>query len=93
MTLICKVDGKPEPNVSWTRNAFPLVTSDNARISTSNDQKTLTIANVWRTDSGEYRCVANNSVGNSTSDAFELDVLCKKIYIFSHWLDYQTSFM
>lgn len=93
MTLICNVDGKPEPNVSWTRNAFPFVTSDNARISTSDDQKTLTIANVWRTDSGEYRCVAKNSVGNSTSDAFELDVLCKKIYIFSHWLDYQTSFM
>ena len=77
VTFICNADGKPEPNVSWTRNGFPLNTSENADMSISDDQKTLTIVNVRRTDSGEYRCRANNSVGNSTSYASELDVLCK----------------
>ena len=87
MTLICNVDGKPEPSVSWTRNGFPLNTSEIANIAISDDQKMLTIVNVRRTDSGDYRCVANNSVGNSTSDASELDVLCKSTYIFRHRSD------
>ena len=77
VTLSCNVDAKPEPNVSWTRNGFPINTIENARISISGHQKTLAIANLRRTDSGEYRCVANNSVGNSNSVASKLDVLCK----------------
>ena len=38
------------------------------------DKKELTITNVSRTDSGEYRCVAKNSVGSETSNAAKLDV-------------------
>ena len=42
VTLICNVDGKPEPNVSWTRNGFSLNTNENADVAISDDQKTPT---------------------------------------------------
>ena len=75
MTLSCNATGNPTPTISWTRNGSPVDTS--ARISFSDDNNTLTITNVKRTDSGEYRCVARNRVGSDTSDAAKLDVQCK----------------
>ena len=75
VTLSCDVDGNPVPTISWTRGGSPVDTS--ARISFTADEKQLTITNVSRTDSGEYRCVASNMVGNDTSNAADLDVQCK----------------
>ena len=49
---------------------------ENAIISFSDDKKQFTIRNVSRADSGEYRCVANNSLGNDTSNAAKLDIQC-----------------
>ena len=78
VTLSCNnVDGQPEPTISWTMNGSPLNTSVNSRISLSDDNKQLTVTNVHRTDSGEYRCVANNSLGNGSSNATALSVQCK----------------
>ena len=77
VTLSCNADGNPVPTISWTKNGSPVDTSYNSRIGFSKDKKQLTIRNVNRTDSGEYRCVANNSVGNDTSKAAELNVKCK----------------
>ncbi len=77
MNLSCNADGNPEPTISWTRNGSPIDTSDNSGISFSDDNKQLTITNVNRTDSGEYRCVANNKLGNDTSSAATLDIQCK----------------
>ena len=77
MVLSCDADGKPNPTLSWTRNGSPIRTSDNSSISISQDSKQLTITNVSRTDSGEYRCVASNSLGKTFSNAALLDVQCK----------------
>ena len=77
VTLSCNATGSPEPTMSWTRNGFPVNTSNNSSISFSEDKKLLTITNVNRTDSGEYRCVANNSIGSDTSNVATLDVQCK----------------
>ncbi|XP_020608165.1 hemicentin-2-like [Orbicella faveolata] len=75
VTFSCKVDGNPVPTISWTTDGSPLDTNDNfTRISLSLDKKQLTITNVSRTDSGEYRCVASNILGNETSSAALLDV-------------------
>ena len=85
VTLSCnKADGQPEPTISWTMNGSPLHTSVNSRISLSDDKKQLTVTNVHRTDSGEYRCVANNSLGNATSNASTLSVQCKNT-VLSRW--------
>ena len=77
VTLTCNATGNPAPTISWTRNGSPIDTSDNSRISFSGNKKQLTITNVSRTDSGEYRCVANNSLGIDTSNLATLNVQCK----------------
>ena len=77
LILSCDAEGVPAPTISWTRNGSLVDTSDNSRISFSADRKQLAITNVNRTDSGEYRCVANNSLGNDTSNPATLDVQCK----------------
>ncbi len=77
VTLSCNADGNPEPTISWTRNGAPINTTGNSRISFSSNKKKLAITNVNRTDSGEYRCVANNSLGNDTSNSATLNIQCK----------------
>jgi len=75
VTLSCKADGNPVPTISWTRNGSPV--DESGRISFSEDKKQLTITNVSRTDSGEYQCVASNSLGNDTFNDATLDIQCK----------------
>jgi len=75
LTLSCNATGNPVPTISWTRDGSPVNTS--GRISFSENKKELTITDVSRTDSGEYRCVATNRVGNDTSNAATLNVQCK----------------
>ena len=74
VSLSCNAAGNPEPTISWTKDGSPI--SNNSRIS-SPREKNLTITNVNRTDSGEYRCVASNSLGSDTSNAATVDVQCK----------------
>ena len=74
VSLSCNAAGNPEPTITWTKDGSPI--SNNSRIS-SPQEKQLTITNVNRTDSGEYRCVAGNSLGNDTSNAATVDVQCK----------------
>ena len=77
-TFSCNATGDPAPTISWTKGGSLINTSGDSRISFGADNKTLTITNVSRADSGQYRCVANNSVGNeTTSDTATLDVQCK----------------
>ena len=76
VTFTCNATGNPVPTIAWTRNGSPLASTGNSRISLSLDQKQLTITNVNKTDSGEYRCLANNNLGDATSDAAALDIQC-----------------
>ena len=78
MTLSCDASGNPTPTFSWTIGAAAVNTSANPRISSSSDNKQLTITKVNRSDSGYYQCVANNSIGDAvTSSTVTLDVQCK----------------
>ena len=76
VTLSCNASGNPVPTITWTRNGSVL-TSSVPRISFGEESKELKITSINRADSGEYRCVANNSEGNVTSDAATLDVQCE----------------
>ena len=76
VTLSCNASGNPVPTITWTRNSSVL-TSSVPRISFGAESRELTITSINRADSGEYRCVANNSEGNVTSDAATLDVQCE----------------
>ena len=74
-TLLCNAVGNPVPKISWNKGGSPL--SNNSRVNLSADNKHLTITNVKRVDSGEYRCVATNSLGYVTSYPAYLGVQCK----------------
>ena len=77
MTLSCNATGDPAPLIVWTKGGSIISKSGNPRISFKGDNKTLTITNVSRNDSGQYRCVANNSAGEAISSAATLNVQCK----------------
>ena len=77
MTIFCNVSLNPLPKLSWFIDGSPVNSIANPRISLSSDEKELTIRNVSRMDSGEYRCAANNSLGNAISSVAKLDVQCK----------------
>ena len=76
VTLSCYATANPVPTISWIIDGSPVNTTINSRISFSQDNKQLTITNVNRTDSGEYRCVASNFLGNATSNDAILDIQC-----------------
>ena len=75
ITLHCNATGYPPPTLSWTKDGSDI--SNNSRISFSADKKQLAITKASRVDSGAYRCVASNSLGNDTSIAAVVDVQCK----------------
>ncbi|XP_022799390.1 muscle, skeletal receptor tyrosine protein kinase-like, partial [Stylophora pistillata] len=72
VTLYCNATGNPLPTLSWTKDGSNI--SNNPRISFSEGKNQLTITNAKRVDSGAYRCVANNSLGNDTSSAAVVNV-------------------
>ena len=76
MTLFCNATGS-SLTISWTKDGYLISTSADSKISFSNDREQFTITNVNRTDSGDYRCVASNRVGNDTSSAATVSVECK----------------
>ena len=75
----CTVDGNPSPGVTWTKNEEKLNITVNQRLTASslNNKHNLIITDVHRSDSGQYRCVIINSVGNITSSPGDLNVQCK----------------
>ena len=75
ITLSCDAAGNPVAIISWTKDGSAI--SSISRISLSADNRQLTITNASRTDRGEYRCVASNSLGNDTSKTANVDVQCK----------------
>ena len=82
VTFSSDANGVPEPTFSWTKDGSAVTAND--RISLSAENKHLTITNVNRTENGEYRCVATNSVGTVNSKAATLTVHGKKT--FTHFL-------
>ena len=78
-TLTCNVTG-PVDHVYWMKND----SVDSGYTSLTNNQ-TLSFTPLKRNDTGYYKCIAGNAVGNMTSPPFELIVNCeyniKRIYL------------
>ena len=70
VTLSSDAIGVPEPTFTWTKDGSAVIA--NKRISLSADNKQLSLTNMNSTDTGEYRCVATNSVRTVYSNAATL---------------------
>lgn len=68
VTLYCNATGRPTAQLSWIR------VRDGKTVASEN---ILHIAAADRSRRGEYRCVADNGVGNPVSKSVYLDVHCK----------------
>ena len=79
----CTIVGNPSPLVYWTKNGLILNVTTNPRLSapSGNSIYSLNIINVSRSDAGQYRCMAINSVGISTSLGETLKVFCEYFQI------------
>ena len=75
MTLFCNATGNPPPTLSWTKDGSPI--NNNQGIPFTGDNETLFIASINRSESGNYRCVARNGLGNYSSNPAKVDVQCK----------------
>ena len=82
VSFLCNASGNPMPTFSWTINGSPVNTTVDSRISFLADNKQLKITTVKRTDGGEYKCLASNSVNTVTSTAAFLIVQCKESFTF-----------
>ena len=82
VSFLCNASGNPMPTFSWTINGSPVNATVDSRISFLADNKQLTITTVKRTDGGEYKCLASNSVNTVTSTAASLIVQCKETFTY-----------
>ena len=64
VTLKCLADGKPMPNIVWTR------LSDYSVVS-------MTLTDIRRQDAGNYRCTANNGIGSPATGDVLIVVQCE----------------
>ena len=78
VTFSCNADGNPAPKFSWTKDASVVDTT--LRITFNENNKTLTITNVIRGDSGKYICVATNNVNTVESNPSTLHLQCKDTF-------------
>ncbi|XP_026676793.1 neural cell adhesion molecule 1-A-like, partial [Diaphorina citri] len=70
VTLECKADGNPVPNITWTRKNNNLPGGEYSYSGNS-----LTVRHTNRHSAGIYLCVANNMVGSSAAASIALHVL------------------
>ena len=84
VTFQCTTTGIPTPSITWYRDGAILLPSKDSRITNFSKQlmlfsglyqvtQSLTINTTTDHDSGNYSCVANNTVSSDTA-TFELKV-------------------
>uniref|UniRef100_A0A2K5RLI9 Neural cell adhesion molecule L1 n=1 Tax=Cebus imitator TaxID=2715852 RepID=A0A2K5RLI9_CEBIM len=67
LVLECIAEGFPTPTIKWLRPSGPMPAD---RVTYQNHNKTLQLLNVGEEDDGEYRCLAENSLGSAQHDYY-----------------------
>lgn len=65
IVLMCKVQGKPEPIISWKKELQLLEKSEKIKIFSDNEVQKLIITKANKNHSGTYFCEAQNKAGSS----------------------------
>ncbi|XP_075041291.1 hemicentin-2 [Mixophyes fleayi] len=74
VTLECKAEGTPPPQILWLKDGKPLELSSAPNIRLSQDGSSLLLTSVQASDSGRYTCLARNIAGEDTK-VFMLNIL------------------
>ncbi|XP_058246105.1 hemicentin-1 isoform X2 [Hemibagrus wyckioides] len=64
LTLTCRAEGMPTPQLTWMRNGVKLDTTEHVHVSAHG--RTLTLQSVRKEDSGTYRCLAVSPAGQES---------------------------
>ena len=81
LDVYCYATGKPVPNITWTR-----VLEDGTNSKVLFDGNPWGIKNIRRNFTGQYRCTADNGIGNPVNHTFPVDVLCEYTLYFQLFL-------
>jgi hypothetical protein len=65
----CHVEGEPKPEIEWYKDGQLLEENDRVKFETKNGDSFLCISNVSLGDEAEYKALARNPVGITTSAA------------------------
>ncbi|XP_053319119.1 immunoglobulin superfamily DCC subclass member 4 isoform X3 [Spea bombifrons] len=64
--FVCRVEGEPEPSISWLKNGHVLHSNGRVRIQV---RGSLVITQIALEDAGYYQCIAENVLGSSCATA------------------------
>ena len=67
--LVCKVKGKPEPVIEWTKDGKPVKENNRINIHFDGETSTLKFTETRADDEGDYKCTARNNLGTTTCTA------------------------
>ena len=73
--LICNASGKPEPNITWTKEK----PGNQQNTVVVQEGKVLNITNINRTDAGNYTCTAYNGFGKPENQKVYVNVTCEYV--------------
>ena len=73
LQLTCEVSGRPEPNITWTKEK----PGNQGNTVVVQEGKLLTITDINRTDVGDYTCTAYNGFGKLESRTVYVIVTCE----------------
>ena len=73
LQLTCKAFGKPEPNITWTKEK----TGNQGNTGVQQGKNVLTIKEISRNDSGTFHCKAYNGFGEADSETVHVNVTCE----------------
>ena len=81
-SITCTATGYPVPDIVWLNSIDSVVDKDRLKTDNSMGVGNLSIVNVsmtiGRNDTGVYKCIANNSIGNDTR-TINITVHCKEL--------------
>ncbi|XP_060552023.1 hemicentin-1-like isoform X2 [Ruditapes philippinarum] len=74
ITLVCPVEGDPQPTITWLQNGYALQRSELGTVyEISSDGMNLTVYSADVDDTARYTCIAEN-IGGEVEKSFDLNV-------------------